>query len=261
MEWKAALRFEAQFIFVQRVASLGLLMILSGCAFGARDIEDLHVEPLALRPDTQLVVLLFHGRDRAGDPVWEDVAERFETLLTDPPGRVVVNYDWSDGSDMPGRAAANAALYGESLAEELAALDSLTHVHLVAHSAGSYLINDLCQVYRALAENPAFIEMTFLDPFGNMAVGSADGVGRRYGACADFASAYINTDDNVPTTNTYLADAHNFDVTGSAGRKDYSVSGHDWPVRYFLDVLDGDQVRPGARQHTQWPRGQVSAVD
>jgi len=235
--------------------------ICSGCAAIDSSADDIVVAPLDLPSETQVAVLLFHGRDRGGDPIWNDIAERFESLLAGQPGRSVVNFDWSAGSDVPGRTAANATIYGGRLAEELAELDSLTHIHMVAHSAGSYVINDLCRFYRQQASNTAHIELTFLDPFGNVAVNSGDGASRRYGSCADYAAAYVNSDDRVPTTNSFLNDAYNFDVTNSLLRREFGGTGHDWPVQYFLSTLSLDLVDPGTRRHDESPRGEVYIVE
>ena len=238
-----------------------LLLVFAGFAIDGRIADDLEVTPLNLDPETRIVVLLFHGSRDSGNPLWGDLTSRFAVLLSEAPGVEVINYNWSKGSDERRRAGANAGVYAQALGQELAGLEQLSHVRLVAHSAGAYILDDLCRTYREAAGLEAHLEMTFLDPFGNYDVVDVNRGSRNYGACADFASAYINTDDPVPSTNTPLQNAYNFDVTNSPDRGDFSAKGHYWPLSYFLGILDEALARPGGRTHTDAPRGEVVLVD
>jgi hypothetical protein len=130
-------------------------------------------------------------------------------------------------------------------------------VHLVGHSAGAYLLDPLCAALKERAARPVRVEMTFLDPIGFQGAFDWGWGARNYGACADYAEAFINTDDGVPGTNAPLARAFNVDVTDAGRRAAFAASGHRWPVRYYLGQLGLDDVVPGAHEHVTRPRGAV----
>lgn len=250
--------------WLRRILGAALALVLlafAGLVINGRMTDAFEVSPLNLEGDTQVVVLLFHGSLGADMPIWDTMTDRISDLMGDEPGLAVVNYNWSAGADNMQRAGANAEIFARSLGQELSTLEDLTHVHMVAHSAGAYVLDTLCESYRESAQEEAHIEMTFLDPFGNRDIVDINRGNRNYGSCADYASAYINTDDPVPSTNSPLQNAYNFDVTNSSDRGDFAEMGHVWPLPYFLQVLDESLLRPGARSHSDFPRGAVIMVD
>ena len=251
--WKWARRILGSILVLVVLAFAGLLA-------NGRMTDDFEVAPLDINADARVVVLLFHGSMGANMPIWDDMADRFSELIGDKPGLEIVNYDWSAGADNMQRAGANAEVFARILGQELAGLKNLTHVHMVAHSAGAYVLDGLCRAYRERAPQDVHIEMTFLDPFGNRDIVDINRGNRTYGSCADYASAYINTDDPVPSTNSPLQNAYNFDVTGASGRDEFAEMGHVWPLPYFFRALDEDLARPGARNHHNFPRGEVLVV-
>ena len=209
---------------------------------------------LNLDPDAWYVVLVLHGSQGRDEPTLIEVTDRFGREIGTEPGIEVVHYIWSPWSDDRLRAGIHGEKIGTELGEQLAELRNLKHIRLIGHSAGAYPMNPLCDAYRANARNPARIEMTYLDPIG-VRGGWDYGWGyRHFGECADFAAAIFNTDDIVPGTNAPLAWAHNTDVTAETDRKTYEVRGHLWPVQFFLDNLDIEEMAPGLRSHDQLPR-------
>ena len=133
---------------------------------------------------------------------------------------------------------------------------------MVAHSAGAYFLDPICEAYRAHndAGAQAFIEMTFLDGIGIAGGWDYDWGYRNHGRCADFARSIYTTNDPAPGHNEPYDHAHNIDVTESLGRRDFDRPGHYYPIRYFLDHFDADEIQPGLRTHSRLPRGQETVA-
>jgi hypothetical protein len=215
------------------------------------------VVPLGLAPGTRTVILLFHGRRGRDEPTLAALEQGFRTLTANRSDVVVRRYAWTPHSDTRFRSAQNGARIGALLGAELAGSAAVEAVHLVGHSAGAYLLDPLCEALRERATRPVHVEMTFLDPIGFQGAFDWGWGARHYGACADYAEAFINTDDGVPGTNAPLAQAFNVDVTAAGRRAAVAAGGHRWPVRYYLGQLGLDDVVPGAHVHATRPRGAV----
>lgn len=233
------------------------------------------VRPARLDPDTRAAVLLFHGRNGRDEPTLIALTARFRELtrpqvegqaaarpaLDQRPGAAVLRYIWSPHSDTRFRSAPNGDRVGRVLGAELAQLPRLATLHLVAQSAGAYVLEPLCEAYRdavtAAGRRPARIEMTYLDPIGFRGVLDVGYGARNYGQCADYAEAFINTDDPVPATDTPLEHAWNVDVTAAPARAGYQGGGHRWPAQYYLNQLTAADLEPGAHDHATRPRGAV----
>lgn len=240
-------------------ASLGIVLVaVLGLETYCRRADRFEVAPLELPADSRAVILIFHGSGDGDDPVLAQIAARFRALSV--PGTAVVNYRWSAAADNRLRAAANAMQLGRALGAQLAGFPALRELHLVAHSAGAYVPDALCESYRATPGARARIEMTFLDPFGIRGFVDWTHGARTHGRCADFAASVISTDDNAPATNLPLREAFNLDVTSDADRQGFALSGHYWPLTYYLRHLDAAVARPGQRTHAQLPRGAVRRI-
>jgi hypothetical protein len=208
------------------------------------------VRPLAPARDTRRLVLLFHGSGGRDEPTLMALEERLRTLPATGSAPLIVLYDWSY-ADSPLRTFPSGRRVGEYLGMELAKLGSLESLHLIAHSAGAYVVEPLCESYRAASAGqhsgrPARIRMTFLDPIGFRGPLDPGWGARHYGQCADEAEAFINTDDPAPATAEVLRHARTVDVTNDPARQQFARGGHRWPVQYYLDNLaaSGSTIEP-----------------
>jgi hypothetical protein len=218
---------------------------------------DFEVTPLEFDPATRRAVLLFHGSDGGEDPDVLNLAGRFAALARGSAQTTVKLYVWSPWADAELRAHQNGERVGEALGKELATLAGLQSVHLVGHSAGAYVVEPLCVALKRNTNRPVRVDMTYLDPIGIRGAFDFGWGARTFGACADYAEAYINTDDPAPGTNSPLANAWNVDITAARESAGYVRGGHRWPVRYYRDQLKAADVTAGAYSHEQRPRGAV----
>jgi hypothetical protein len=200
------------------------------------------VPALALPVTTRELVLIVHGSGGREEPTLRVL----EQVLESRPGgfaTVVVRYVWAPWSDDRFRTWPNGRRVGASLGEELATLPGLASVHLIAHSAGAYVLDPLCRAYRERG-GAARLRMTFLDPIGFRGPLDPGWGARHHGECADEAEAFINTDDPAPATASPLRHARTTDVTGDPRRARFAEGGHRWPVQYYVEQLKAREGPP-----------------
>ena len=237
------------------VAALLLLLILFDLY--ARSVASFTVAPISLDPRTRTAVLLFHGSNGREDANVLALERRLRALVGGVSGVEVRLYVWSPHSDTKFRAAANGEHVGRLLGEELGRMPALQAVHLIGHSAGAYIPDGLCEALKKASAGRVRVDVTYLDPIGFKGALDSGWGARHYGQCADYAEAYINTDDIVPATNTPLEHAWNVDVTEAGKRSGFNDGGHRWPLRYYEQMLTAEEALPGAHEHAQRARGVV----
>jgi hypothetical protein len=201
--------------------------------------SDAPAAPLVVAPGTRELVLLVHGSFGREEPGLRALERRLQALAATQPGVQVVRYGWSPASDNILRAAPRGAAIGARLGAGLAAAPQLVRLHLVAHSAGAYLLDPLCEAWRGArgALPPVEVRMTFLDPIGLRGLFDRGWGARELGRCADVAVAYINTDDAAPATDRRLRHARTVDVTAARVAAGHRGDGHRWPIEYYRERL------------------------
>jgi hypothetical protein len=137
-------------------------------------------------------------------------------------------------------------LYGKALNQQ----DQWQHVHLIAHSAGSAVIEAIAAEFKS-GPNPPVIHETFLDPYtGWITLAGRD----HYGANADWADCYFAQDNTGYSTRGKLVHAHNVDVswrdpahvTVPFGGGDVAYASHAWPYAFYLDTVTNTALPPCA---------------
>ncbi len=159
----------------------------------------------------------------------------------------------------------NAKKEGKRLGDSIVA-QGWTHVHFIAHSAGSGLIQAATDVIKAPGSfsDSTVVHETFLDPF----VGFNFAEVYHYGRGADMADDYFTRDKLTqsgglftlgPYTESPLTDAYNVDVTPlDPHKKGYtkfvsSPNGaqiaetcnetdttHEWPINFYMNTIVGN---------------------
>ncbi len=215
--------------------------------------------PLNLSAETRYVVLLIPGSNGSRESTFIEMEKRFNETIGDDPTVSVVRLIWAP-HDTRARSYVHGHRIGEALGRELAALPNLTDIRMVAHSAGAYFLDPICEAYQsnAITRSPAKIEMTFLDGIGIGGGWDYEWGYRNHGHCADFARSIYTANDKAPGHNKHYDNAHNIDVTDSFVRSAFDRPGHYYPVQYFLNHLDRDEMQPRQRSHAKAPRGKVS---
>jgi hypothetical protein len=173
-------------------------------------------------------------------------------------------------------AGANGRLYGSEVGREIGSMRP-DAVHVIAISAGAFA-GDALVVNVRRAWPSAYLRLTVLDGFTadgalSALADDADAPGlASFGVDADYAEAFINADDPVPSTTLPLRQAANFDVTGSALRARFEPllaergdSLHLWPAAYYGEtcaaLLAAEKgVRPRFGDRGVPARGSVTRV-
>ena len=255
-----------------------------------RTPDKLDISPLKLSPNIEEAILLFHGAKDELNPELAAITQKYKRLISNRKDSVIVNYDWSSGSNNRLRASSNALEFGSALGKELAEYQNLKHIRVIAHSASGFIPDELCRAYKKHGGG-AHIESTFLDAFGLRGFADINYGARNHGSCVDYSMNIVNTDDPAPTTNKFFKNSWNLDITGLARPEGFVFrqdprtpkddiwlgvsetlddvkrntsnpnqqnNGHYWPPYYFLEILDEEMTMPGKRSHKDFPRGLVA---
>jgi hypothetical protein len=217
-----------------RVPSL-LLVLLTAMACGGPRTREAQL-PEALGRDVW--VLLVHGAGDGPERWATPMADDLRSRLALPTRVQLIAYDWADAAKdrlaAPGAGQAEGAAIAKALEGR-----GVTHLHVIAHSAGAHVAYGLEQALAGRPDSP-MLHLTLLDPF--LGLGLDFEWGRsRFGRRADFAESWLNRGDGVPGTESPVDAAHTFDVTSSASRPKGLTGSqpHWWPIDAYRTLEPG----------------------
>jgi hypothetical protein len=122
------------------------------------------------------------------------------------------------------------AIDGKRIGERLAETPSLGSVHLIGHSCGSFVVYGACRAI--IAKNRAIVVQTkYLDPVSIYGLMWRYGI-NKFGSCADYGEAYIDTGDAIPGSHKLLPSTRTYDVTAARLRLGSTIYPHMWPTYY-----------------------------
>jgi hypothetical protein len=223
---------------------------LSVLADGANGIKPVKIvtQPIPETPTSaKKLVFITHG----WQPIW--TAHESPQWVTDMGNAIrakvssdwqVIPWFWTDGAwtAAPWQALHNAEIIGKNLAKDIES-KSFQEIHLIAHSAGSAIIQAIADQLQESPNRPV-IHLTFLDPYlGNFS--EKQGV---YGANARWSDSYYVQDGTGDFTSGYLNHALNVDVSwvdpshkpvpfiGLGGGK-VAVSSHGYPCDFYMQSI------------------------
>jgi hypothetical protein len=209
------------------------------------DVEVIKESDFKIPPACTKAVIVTHGWLDKGAESWSaDIATAISQRV-DPNEWVCGFFDWAGGASVvrpvdSARYARDVA--GARLAKAVLVLGAeFEHIHLIAHSAGCWAINEAAE--KIADQTGAMIHLTFLDayvpPFwkGND-LGKIEASG--------WAEHYYTKDFTLAATHINLSEAHNVDITGIDG----FVKDHKFPYRWYYATVAGN-YRPTDREKEQ----------
>lgn len=212
------------------------------------------------------LVIITHGvcgsaYDRWANKTWLRTMRNSIYKKGDSENTVVRLYDWEKEADSltcplnsnPLAAYGHAAEEGGYLAQQIEQQIELRnpnlppiHIHFIAHSAGSNVIqkavDGLSKYYHNKGVSPdeaPFIHITFLDAyvpnqgdiksFGDLSGGQLGGYSLFW-----YSELYLNMGD-LPDTDNKLGNSVNYDITSL--RPDW-INGHEWPIWFYINSIN-----------------------
>ncbi len=190
-------------------------------------------------------VIVTHGWIDKGVGSWPaDIAAAISQRV-DPNEWVCVFFDWAGGAAVV--SPVDAAKYARDVAGgrlDKAVLElgaEFKHIHLIAHSAGCWAIDDAAR--RIVNQTGAGIHLTFLDAYVPPFWKEND-LGKI--EAAGWVEHYYTKDITLAATHFDLAGAHNVDITEVDGL----IKDHKFPYRWYYATVAG-RYRPTDREKGQ----------
>ena len=179
------------------------------------------------------VVILAHG-------VKDDTRSWVEPLQTvyqnNSYDGEVMSVDWSQYANNTLRCAIEGKRIGQLIGESILNSEEIRSVHLIGHSCGSFVVYGACLAIKK--QRPEIIiQSSYLDPVSIYGPDWNYGVDR-FGRCADYSEAYIDTEDGVPGSNRLLPNTHTYDVTAVRKRTNNGANPHNWPTVYYRQLVE-----------------------
>lgn len=198
------------------------------------DVEVIKESDFEIPPSCTKAVIVTHGWIDKGGGSWPaDIAVAISQRV-DPNEWVCGFFDWAGGAAVV--SPVDAAKYardvaGARLAKAILELGAeFKHIHLIAHSAGCWAIDDAAR--RIVNKTGAEIHLTFLDAYVPPFWKEND-----FGKieAAGWAEHYYTKDFTLAATHIDLAGAHNVDITDIDGL----VKDHKFPYRWYYATIAG----------------------
>ncbi|MCE5186855.1 MAG: hypothetical protein LLF76_12090 [Planctomycetaceae bacterium] len=199
-------------------------------------------DPEAIRPSVDRLVIVTHGWLDKGTDRWPAELAAALYARTDPNQWLCGSFDWKGGSAVV--SSVQAAQYGRDIAGPrlAAAVTKLnrpfTHIHLVGHSAGTWVIQSAARRL-AQAFPLAVFHLTFLDAYvpngwdpSHLGV-IYDDPAVQAELC--WAEHYYTKDFTMHVTEQNLRWAHNVDISAL----DPLVPEHEFPYRWYMATVTG----------------------
>jgi hypothetical protein len=210
-------------------------------------------EQVKLAPQADKLVMVVHGWMDKGERAWPSEMAGAIAERVDPNEWVCGSYDWKGGSVV--FTSVQAAEYardiaGPRLAKAILSLGTdFKHVHLIAHSAGSWTIQSAAQKIAAARPETQF-HLTFLDAYVpekwdqdtlGLVFTDPDRQTNQY-----WAEHYYTRDITWKLTEHDLKYAHNVDISSI----DPLVSEHEFPYRWYMATMTGKYERWDEKKET-----------
>lgn len=143
---------------------------------------------------------------------------------------------------------------GENLGQRLAT-NNWRHIHLIAHSAGSALIQAATDTVKEKSPT-TIVHLTFLDAYNGIIYGGKN----KYGIGADWVDSHFSRDQETVLTDKIIPNAYNVDVTwldtnkqsiqmyastplGEISKTCYqTVTSHGWPYQFYTATVPPNTV-------------------
>lgn len=204
------------------------------------------------------LIVLVHGKDDTPESWANGFAADLEAAHLQNDQQVFA-LDWEEYSKDMFRCSLNGRRIGHKLAQTILEKPNIKRLHLIGHSAGSFVVYGICETIK---ENDTAIEVqtTYLDPVS--IYGGIDwkfGT-RNFGSCGDISDAYIDTEDEVPGSNKPLKHPHTFDVTALKPQTE-KISPHLWPIAFYRQAVLNQELpfwKPDESDLRQNPSGQCT---
>ena len=190
-----------------------------------------------IAPSTDKAVIVTHGWVDKAESDWPAEITSSIAQKVDPNQWLCASFDWRKGAVVlnPVEAAQYARdIAGPRLAAALQKLSpNLGHVHLIAHSAGAWVVDSAAKEIAKTNPNTS-IHLTFLDAYVPPKW-SRKQLGLLASNADCWAEHYYTKDITFDVTQANLDNAHNVDIT----KIDPWFKEHRFPYRWYAATITG----------------------